>query len=70
MGFSNLVIMIQNNINCKIKYVNFHKNSLNLESLSLLKAFNEIFKKRKLVFALDKVEGMEDNFDIDCAVFT
>ena len=50
--------------------MNFHKNSLTLESLSLLKAFNEIFKKRKLVFALDKVEGMEDHFDIDCAVFT
>ena len=70
MGFSNLVIMIQNNINCKIKYVNFHKNNLTIESLDLLKAFNETFKKRKLVFALDKIEGMNENYDLDCAIFT
>ena len=70
MGFSNLVIMIQNNINCKIKYVNFHKNNLTIESLDLLKAFNETFKKRKLVFALDKIEGINENYDLDCAIFT
>ena len=70
MGFSSLVNMIQNNINCKIKYVNFHKNNLTIESLNLLKKFNETFKKRKLIFALDKIEGMDDNFDLDCAIFT
>ena len=70
MGFSSMVNMIQNNNNCKIKYVNFHKNNLTFESLYLLKKFNETFKKRKLVFALDKIEGMENIFDLDCAVFT
>ena len=70
MGFTSLVNMIQNNENCKIKYVNFHKNNLNIESLNLLKKYNETFKKRKLVFALDKIEGIDDNNDIDCAVFT
>ena len=36
----------------------------------MLKNNNENFKKRKLVFALDKIEQMEDNFDLDCAIFT
>jgi hypothetical protein len=50
--------------------VNFHKNNLTIESLDLLKAFNETFKKRNLVFALDKIEGMNGNYDLDCAIFT
>ena len=62
--------MIQSNIDCKIKYVNFHKNNLNLESLNILKNNNENFKKRKLVFALDKIEQIDNNFDLDCAIFT
>ena len=70
MGFSSLVNMIESNISCKIKYVNFQKNSVNLDSLKILKNNNENFKKRKLVFALDKIEQMEDNFDLDCAIFT
>ena len=70
MGFISLVNMIKNNINCKIKYVNFHKNNLTNNSLDILKKFNEDFKKRKLVFALDKIEGVCDIFDINCAIFT
>ena len=70
IGFSSLVNMIQSNIDCKIKYVNFHKNNLNLESLNILKNNNENFKKRKLVFALDKIEQIDNNFDLDCAIFT
>ena len=70
MGFNNLVNMIQSNINCKIKYVNFHKNILTSESLDILRKFNDSFKKRKIVFALDKIEGTGDNFDIHCAIFT
>ena len=54
----------------KIKYVNFHKNKITDVSLSLLKKFNDTFLKRKVVFALDKMEGNSDNMDIDCAVFT
>ena len=70
MGFNNLVNMIQSNINCKIKYVNFHKNILTSESLDILRKFNDSFTKRKIVFALDKIEGTGDNFDIHCAIFT
>ena len=70
IGFSSLVNMIQSNIDCKIKYVNFHKNNLNIESLNILKNNNENFKKRKLVFALDKIEQIDNNFDLDCAIFT
>ena len=70
MGFNNLVNMLQSNINCKIKYVNFHKNILTSESLDILRKFNDSFKKRKIVFALDKIEGTGDNFDIHCAIFT
>ena len=65
-----LVNMIQSNKSCKIKYVNFHKNKLTKESLDILYLNNEIFKKRKLVFALYKIEQIEDNFDLDCAIFT
>ena len=70
MGFNNLVNMIQSNINCKIKYVNFHKNILTSESLDILRKFNDSLKKRKIVFALDKIEGTGDNVDIHCAIFT
>jgi len=70
MGFPSLVNMIQSNINCKIKYVNFHKNNLTIASLDILKKFNETFTKRKLVFALDQIEGNENYMDINCAIFT
>ena len=67
MGFISLVNMIQGNINSKIKYVNYHKNNLTIASLGILKKYNDIFTSRKVVFALDKMEG---NIDIDCAKFS
>ena len=67
MGFISLANMIQGNTNSKIKYVNFHKNNVTFASLGILKKFNDIFTSRKVVFALDKMEG---NIDIDCAIFT
>ena len=70
MGFVSLVNMIQSNANSKIKYVNFHKNNVSIASLGILKKFNEDFKKRKLVFALDQIEGLNDIIDINCAIFT
>ena len=70
MGFISLVNMIQGNIDSKIKYVNFHKNNVTFASLGILKKYNNIFTSRKLVFALDKIEGQIDNNDINCAIFT
>ena len=70
MGFISLTNMIQGNSSSKIKYVNFHKNNLTNASLGLLKKFNDVFTSRKVVFALDKIEGQNDNLDIDCAIFT
>ena len=67
MGFISLANMIQGNTNSKIKYVNFHKNNVTFASLGILKKFNDVFTSRKVVFALDKLEG---NIDIDCAIFT
>ena len=67
MGFISLANMIQGNTNSKIKYVNFHKNNVTFASLGILKKFNDVFTSRKVVFALDKMEG---NIDIDCAIFT
>ena len=67
MGFISLANMIQGNTNSKIKYVNFHKNNVTFASLGILKKFNDVFTNRKVVFALDKMEG---NIDIDCAIFT
>ena len=58
--------MIQGNTNSKIKYVNFHKNNVTFSSLSILKKYNDDFTSRKVVFALDKIEG---NNDIDCLIF-
>ena len=67
MGFISLANMIQGNVNSKIKYVNFHKNNVTFASLGILKKYNDIFTSRKVVFALDKMEG---KIDIDCAIFT
>jgi hypothetical protein len=40
-------------------------------ALDILKKFNDFFKKKKVVFAIDKIEGEIDNIDsIDCAMFT
>ena len=71
MGFSNLVNTIQSSENSKMKYINFHKNNVTKMALDILKKFNDFFKKKKVVFALDKIEGETDNIDsIDCAMFT
>ena len=70
MGFISLANMIQSSPNSKIKYVNFHKNNVTIASMGILKKFNDTFTSRKVVFALDKMEGHGDNSDIDCAIFT
>lgn len=70
MGFISLANMIQGNTNSKIKYVNFHKNNVTQASLGILKKFNDVFTSRKVVFALDKIEGQGDSNEIDCAIFT
>jgi len=71
MGFQSLVNTIQGSENSKMKYVNFHKNNVTKTALDILKKFNDFFKKKKVVFALDKIEGETDNIDdIDCAMFT
>ena len=70
MGFRNLVNTIQSSENSKMKYVNFHKNAVTKAALDILRKFNDYFKKKKVVFALDKIEGETDNIDsIDCAMF-
>ena len=54
-----------------MKYVNFHKNNVTKMALDILRKFNDFFKKRKVVFALDKIEGEGVSIDdIDCAMFT
>ena len=71
MGFQSLVKTIQVSENSKMKYVNFHKNNITKVALDILKKFNDFFKKKKVVFALDKIEGETENIDaIDCAMFT
>ena len=71
MGFQSLVKTIQGSENSKMKYVNFHKNNVTKIALDILKKFNDYFKKKKVVFALDKIEGEENITDtIDCAMFT
>ena len=70
MGFISLANMIQSNTNSKIKYVNFHKNNVTQASLGILKKFNDVFTSRKVVFALDKMEGQSDKINVDCAIFT
>jgi chromosome segregation ATPase len=71
MGFQSLVKTIQGSENSKMKYVNFHKNNITKVALDILKKFNDFFKKKKVVFALDKIEGETENIDaIDCAMFT
>ena len=69
MGFISLANMIQSNTNSKIKYVNFHKNNVTQASLGILKKFNDVFTSRKVVFALDKMEGQSDKINVDCAIF-
>ena len=77
VGFKYIIDTIQENENNKIKYINFHGNQITKNSLDLLKKFNEYFKKKKVVFALDKEiyengKNKENNKyeEIDCAMFT
>ena len=75
MGFKYIVSTIQENDSNKIKYINFHKNQVTNISLDLLKKFNDYFKKKKVIFALDKIisENKKDDYkyeEIDCAMFT
>ena len=71
IGFNYIVDTIKENENNKIKYINYHKNKITKTSLNILKKFNEYFKKKKVVFALDKISDENDNYDeLDCAIFT
>ena len=72
MGFKSLVNTIQKNNKNKMKYVNFQKNIITDISLDILKNFNDYFKKKKVVFAIDKKYNDEDTYkyeDIDCVIF-
>ena len=70
IGFNYIVDTIKENENNKIKYINYHKNKITKTSLNILKKFNEYFKKKKVVFALDKISDENDNYDdLDCAIF-
>ena len=77
VGFKYIIDTIKENENNKIKYINFHGNQITKNSLDILKKFNEYFKKKKVVFALDKTiyendKNKENNKydEIDCAMFT
>ena len=74
IGFKYIIDTIQENENNKIKYINFHNNKITNVSLDLLKKFNDYFKIKKVVFALDKIfDEKNDNNkyeEIDCAMFT
>ena len=71
IGFKYIIDTIEENENNKIKYINYHKNKITNTSLDILKKFNEYFKKKKVVFALDKIFDGNENYEkIDCAIFT
>ena len=75
MGFKYIVSTIQENDNNKIKYINFHNNQITDISLEILKKFNDYFRNKKVVFALDKIICEKDNDEskygeIECVMFT
>ena len=75
MGFKYIVSTIQENDNNKIKYINFHNNQITDVSLKMLKKFNDYFRNKKVVFALDKIICEKDNDEnkygeIECVMFT
>jgi hypothetical protein len=75
MGFKYIVSTIQENDNNKIKYINFHNNQITDVSLEMLKKFNDYFRNKKVVFALDKIICEKDNDEnkygeIECVMFT
>ena len=75
MGFKYIVSTIQENDNNKIKYINFHNNQITDISLEMLKKFNDYFRNKKVVFALDKIICEKDSDEnkygeIECVMFT
>ena len=75
MGFKYIVSTIQENDNNKIKYINFHNNQITDASLEMLKKFNDYFRNKKVVFALDKIICEKDSDEnkygeIECVMFT
>ena len=75
MGFKYIVSTIQENDNNKIKYINFHNNQITDASLEMLKKFNDYFRNKKVVLALDKIICEKDNDEnkygeIECVMFT
>ena len=69
MGFITLVNSLKILPNTRLKYVNYQENNITPVSLGIIRASNEIFKNKGIVFALNKIEGETDNANIDCAVF-
>ena len=74
MGFKYIVSTIQENDNNKIKYINFHNNQITDISLEMLKKFNDYFRNKKVVFALDKIICEKDSDEnkygeIECVMF-
>ena len=69
MGFMNLANSIKVMKGNKLKYVNYLENNISSAALGVLIQFNEIFKNKGVVFALNKIEGETDKIKIDCAIF-
>ena len=68
MGFTTLVNTIKILQNIKLKSINYQGNNITSRSLGILRALNEIFKSKGIVFILNKMEG-EDISNINCAIF-
>ena len=66
MGFNSIVNTIHRNDNNKIKVIHYEKNEISLATYEMLKKLNQIFKAKKVVFYLDKIEGQKN---IDCVKF-
>ena len=66
MGFNSIVNTIHRNDNNKIKEIHYEKNEISLATYEMLKKLNQIFKAKKVVFYLDKIEGQTN---IDCVKF-
>jgi hypothetical protein len=68
MGFITLVNSLKMIQNSKLKFINYQGNNITQLALGILKASNEMFKTKGIVFTLNKIEG-EDISNINCAVF-
>ena len=69
MGFTTLVNTIKILQNIKLKSINYWGNNITPITLGILRASNEIFKNKGIVFILNKMEG-EDISNINCAIFS